>query len=122
MKPGVIIEVHKNRIVPETEILYNADIFLNHGGVANSLDNIDSITYIDCSYVYYRKPLLEYGTILISTLKNFPNAIEYALHWNIYKFKSILKQAAESVYLYIMDHLFINRPMKLAFTTNILEC
>ncbi|KAL1764057.1 ubiquitin-like modifier-activating enzyme 1, partial [Sigmodon hispidus] len=75
--------------------------------VANALDNVDAHLYMDHRCVYYRKPLLESGTlgtngnvqvvvpfftesyssshdppeksIPICTLKSFPNAIEHTL-------------------------------------------
>jgi len=106
------------------------------------LDNIDARTYMDRRCVYYRKPLLESGTlgtkgnvqvvipfltesyassqdppeksIPICTLKNFPNAIEHTLQWARDEFEGLFKQAAENAYLYITDPSFIERTLKLA--------
>ena len=76
-------------------------------GITNALDNVDARKYVDRRCVYYRKPLLESGTlgtkgntqvvvpsltesysssqdppeksIPSCTLKNFPNAIEHTI-------------------------------------------
>ena len=116
--------------------------FENLDGVANALDNIDARTYMDRRCVYYRKPLLESGTlgtkgnvqvvipfltesyassqdppeksIPICTLKNFPNAIEHTLQWARDEFEGLFKQAAENAYLYITDTTFMERTLKLA--------
>ncbi|CAG7836363.1 unnamed protein product [Allacma fusca] len=109
MNPGIKVEAHENRVGPETENVYDDDLFESLNGVANALDNVDARIYMDRRCVYYRKPLLESGTlgtkgntqvvipfvtesygssqdppekeIPICTLKNFPNAIEHTLQW-----------------------------------------
>uniref|UniRef100_A0A8C6MRW1 Ubiquitin-like modifier-activating enzyme 1 n=1 Tax=Mus spicilegus TaxID=10103 RepID=A0A8C6MRW1_MUSSI len=107
MNPYIQVTSHQNRVGPDTERIYDDDFFQNLDGVANALDNIDARMYMDRRCVYYRKPLLESGTlgtkgnvqvvipfltesysssqdppeksIPICTLKNFPNAIEHTL-------------------------------------------
>uniref|UniRef100_A0A667X6P2 E1 ubiquitin-activating enzyme n=1 Tax=Myripristis murdjan TaxID=586833 RepID=A0A667X6P2_9TELE len=107
MNPSIKITGHQNRVGPDTERIYDDDFFENLDGVANALDNVDARMYMDRRCVYYRKPLLESGTlgtkgnvqvvipfltesysssqdppeksIPICTLKNFPNAIEHTL-------------------------------------------
>uniref|UniRef100_A0A8C7XLX2 E1 ubiquitin-activating enzyme n=1 Tax=Oryzias sinensis TaxID=183150 RepID=A0A8C7XLX2_9TELE len=107
MNPSIRITGHQNRVGPETERVYDDDFFESLDGVANALDNVDARMYMDRRCVYYRKPLLESGTlgtkgnvqvvipfltesysssqdppeksIPICTLKNFPNAIEHTL-------------------------------------------
>uniref|UniRef100_A0AAR2M1Q8 E1 ubiquitin-activating enzyme n=1 Tax=Pygocentrus nattereri TaxID=42514 RepID=A0AAR2M1Q8_PYGNA len=107
MNPSVRITGHQNRVGPDTEKIYDDDFFESLDGVANALDNVDARMYMDRRCVYYRKPLLESGTlgtkgnvqvvipfltesysssqdppeksIPICTLKNFPNAIEHTL-------------------------------------------
>ncbi|XP_072351076.1 ubiquitin-like modifier-activating enzyme 1, partial [Scyliorhinus torazame] len=97
--------------------------------------------YIDRRCVYYRKPLLESGTlgtkgnvqvvipfltesysssqdppeksIPICTLKNFPNAIEHTLQWARDEFEGLFKQPAENVNQYIQDSKFMERTLKL---------
>uniref|UniRef100_A0A665UML6 E1 ubiquitin-activating enzyme n=1 Tax=Echeneis naucrates TaxID=173247 RepID=A0A665UML6_ECHNA len=107
MNPSIRITGHQNRVGPDTERIYDDDFFESLDGVANALDNVDARMYMDRRCVYYRKPLLESGTlgtkgnvqvvipfltesysssqdppeksIPICTLKNFPNAIEHTL-------------------------------------------
>uniref|UniRef100_A0A7N8XYG9 E1 ubiquitin-activating enzyme n=1 Tax=Mastacembelus armatus TaxID=205130 RepID=A0A7N8XYG9_9TELE len=101
MNPSIRITGHQNRVGPDTERIYDDDFFESLDGVANK------ITFRILMCVYYRKPLLESGTlgtkgnvqvvipfltesysssqdppeksIPICTLKNFPNAIEHTL-------------------------------------------
>ncbi|KAJ9576560.1 hypothetical protein L9F63_025543, partial [Diploptera punctata] len=122
MNPGINVVAHENRVGPETEKVYDDAFFENLDGVANALDNVDARIYMDRRCVYYRKPLLESGTlgtkgntqvvvpfltesysssqdppeksIPICTLKNFPNAIEHTLQWARDSFEGLfLKQA-----------------------------
>ncbi|MBN3291066.1 UBA1 enzyme, partial [Polypterus senegalus] len=107
MNRQIHITGHQNRVGPDTERIYDDDFFEGLDGVANALDNVDARMYMDRRCVYYRKPLLESGTlgtkgnvqvvipfltesysssqdppeksIPICTLKNFPNAIEHTL-------------------------------------------
>uniref|UniRef100_A0A4W5PU20 Ubiquitin-activating enzyme E1 C-terminal domain-containing protein n=1 Tax=Hucho hucho TaxID=62062 RepID=A0A4W5PU20_9TELE len=85
--------------------------------------------YMDRRCVYYRKPLLESGTlgtkgnvqvvipfltesysssqdppeksIPICTLKNFPNAIEHTLQWARDEFEGLFKQPSENAMQYL---------------------
>ncbi|VDQ03327.1 unnamed protein product [Trichobilharzia regenti] len=103
------IEAHENRVGPETENIYDDVFFESLDGVANALHNIEARTYVDRRCVYYRKSLLESGTLGTKgnvqvvipyltesysssqyppeksfppcTLKNFPYLIEHTLQW-----------------------------------------
>uniref|UniRef100_A0AAR2KL38 E1 ubiquitin-activating enzyme n=1 Tax=Pygocentrus nattereri TaxID=42514 RepID=A0AAR2KL38_PYGNA len=125
MNPSVRITGHQNRVGPDTEKIYDDDFFESLDGVANALDNVDARMYMDRRCVYYRKPLLESGTlgtkgnvqvvipfltesysssqdppeksIPICTLKNFPNAIEHTLQWARDEFEGLFKQPAENL-------------------------
>uniref|UniRef100_A0A667WUH0 E1 ubiquitin-activating enzyme n=1 Tax=Myripristis murdjan TaxID=586833 RepID=A0A667WUH0_9TELE len=124
MNPSIKITGHQNRVGPDTERIYDDDFFENLDGVANALDNVDARMYMDRRCVYYRKPLLESGTlgtkgnvqvvipfltesysssqdppeksIPICTLKNFPNAIEHTLQWARDEFEGLFKQPSEN--------------------------
>ncbi|XP_035675707.1 ubiquitin-like modifier-activating enzyme 1 [Branchiostoma floridae] len=141
MNPNMNITAHQNRVGPETENVYHDDFFEALDGVANALDNVDARMYQDRRCVYYRKPLLESGTlgtkgnvqvvlphltesysssqdppeksIPICTLKNFPNAIEHTLQWARDEFEGLFKQPAENANLYITDPKFMERTVKL---------
>ncbi|XP_044736104.1 ubiquitin-like modifier-activating enzyme 1 isoform X1 [Chrysoperla carnea] len=141
MNPSINIEAHENRVGPETESVYDDTFFEKLDGVANALDNVDARIYMDRRCVYYRKPLLESGTlgtkgntqvvvpfltesysssqdppeksIPICTLKNFPNAIEHTLQWARDNFEGLFSQAAENAAQYLQDPQFVERALKL---------
>uniref|UniRef100_A0A8D0D3P0 E1 ubiquitin-activating enzyme n=1 Tax=Sander lucioperca TaxID=283035 RepID=A0A8D0D3P0_SANLU len=124
MNPSIRITGHQNRVGPDTERVYDDDFFESLDGVTNALDNVDARMYMDRRCVYYRKPLLESGTlgtkgnvqvvipfltesysssqdppeksIPICTLKNFPNAIEHTLQWARDEFEGLFKQPPEN--------------------------
>uniref|UniRef100_A0A2K5RYN3 Ubiquitin-like modifier-activating enzyme 1 n=1 Tax=Cebus imitator TaxID=2715852 RepID=A0A2K5RYN3_CEBIM len=144
MNPHIRVTSHQNRVGPDTERIYDDDFFQNLDGVANALDNVDARMYMDRRCVYYRKPLLESGTlgtkgnvqvvipfltesysssqdppeksIPICTLKNFPNAIEHTLQWARDEFEGLFKQPAENVNQYLTDPKFVERTLRLAGT------
>lgn len=141
MNPNLNIEAHENRVGAETESVYTDDFFEALDGVANALDNIDARMYMDRRCVYYKKSLLESGTlgtkgnvqvviphltesysssqdppeksIPICTLKNFPNAIEHTLQWARDQFEGIFRQNIESAVQCLLDPKFVERTLKL---------
>uniref|UniRef100_A0A8C9ZB94 E1 ubiquitin-activating enzyme n=1 Tax=Sander lucioperca TaxID=283035 RepID=A0A8C9ZB94_SANLU len=141
MNPSIRITGHQNRVGPDTERVYDDDFFESLDGVTNALDNVDARMYMDRRCVYYRKPLLESGTlgtkgnvqvvipfltesysssqdppeksIPICTLKNFPNAIEHTLQWARDEFEGLFKQPPENAMQYLSDPKFMERTLKL---------
>lgn len=161
------ITAQQNRVGPETESIYDDDFFTALDGVANALDNVEASksaaypvsqyvcvltnyclcmnfcvgSYVDRRCVYYKKSLLESGTlgtkanvqvviphltesysssrdppeksIPSCTLKNFPNAIEHTLQWARDQFEGYFVNTAENVHQYIRDQQFIGRTKKL---------
>ncbi|XP_069738900.1 ubiquitin-like modifier-activating enzyme 1 [Phaenicophaeus curvirostris] len=144
MNPSLRVSSRPDRVGPDTERVYDDDFFEALDGVANALDNVDARLYMDRRCVYYRKPLLESGTlgtkgnvqvvipflsesysssqdppekaIPICTLKNFPNAIEHTLQWARDEFEGLFKQPAENVNQYLTDPRFVERTLRLAGT------
>ncbi|GAB0202351.1 ubiquitin-like modifier-activating enzyme 1 [Grus japonensis] len=144
MNPALRVSSRPDRVGPDTERVYDDDFFEALDGVANALDNVDARLYMDRRCVYYRKPLLESGTlgtkgnvqvvipflsesysssqdppekaIPICTLKNFPNAIEHTLQWARDEFEGLFKQPAENVNQYLTDPRFVERTLRLAGT------
>lgn len=141
MNPQANVIAHENRVGPETENIYDDGFFEDLDGVANALDNVEARIYMDRRCIYYRKPLLESGTlgtkgntqvvvpfltesysssqdppersIPICTLKNFPNAIEHTLQWARDMFEGLFRQNAENAAQYLTDPDFIERTLKL---------
>jgi len=144
MNPKLNIASHENRVGPDTENIYDDDFMEGLDGVANALDNVDARMYMDRRCVYYRKSLLESGTlgtkgnvqvviphvtesysssqdppeksIPICTLKNFPNAIEHTLQWARDQFEGLFRQGAETALTYMTDPKFMERTVKLPGT------
>lgn len=141
MNGDLKIVSHENRVGAETENVYNDEFFERLDGVANALDNVDARTYMDRRCVYYRKPLVDSGTlgtmgsiqvvvpfitesysssqdppernIPICTLKNFPNAIEHTLQWARDSFEFVFKQVGENASQFLCDPQFLDRIVKL---------
>ncbi len=141
MNPSINITYQEQRVGPETEHIYTDEFFAKLDGVANALDNVDARIYMDRRCVYYRKPLLESGTlgtkgntqvviphltesygssydppeksIPICTLKNFPNAIEHTLQWARDLFEGAFKQEGENAAQYLNDPMFVERTLRL---------
>jgi ubiquitin-activating enzyme E1 len=141
MNPTINITAHQNRVGPDTEKVYDDEFFEALDGVANALDNVDARIYVDRRCVYYKKPLLEGGTlgtkgnvqvvipsltesyssshdppeksIPICTLKNFPNAIEHTLQWARSQFEGLFCQPAEHASQYLADPKFIERTQRM---------
>merc|ERR1719285_1195872 len=131
MNPQANYKSMELRVGAETENIYNDSFFEPLDGVANALDNVEARTYMDRRCVYYKKPLLESGTlgtkgntqvvlpnitesygssrdppeksIPICTLKNFPNAIEHTLQWARDEFEGIFTGNAGSALQYLND-------------------
>lgn len=96
-----------DRVGGDTENIFNDAFWNKLSGVTNALDNVDARKYVDRRCVFFRKPLLESGTlgtkgntqvvlphltesysssndppeksIPLCTLKSFPNAIEHTI-------------------------------------------
>uniref|UniRef100_A0A5K3FW28 E1 ubiquitin-activating enzyme n=1 Tax=Mesocestoides corti TaxID=53468 RepID=A0A5K3FW28_MESCO len=129
INPDLNVVPHENRVGVETEAFYDDNFFESLDGVANALDNIEARTYIDRRCVYYRKPLLESGTlgtkgnvqvviphltesysssqdppeksIPMCTLKNFPYQIEHTLQWARDLFEGLFVQQSQAIESYI---------------------
>ena len=119
----------QNRVGPETEDIYGDEFFSRLTGVTNALDNVAARQYVDRRCVYYRRPLLESGTlgtkantqvvvpdltesysssqdppektIPVCTLKNFPNQIEHTIQWAREQFDELFVRPAENVNQYL---------------------
>jgi len=140
MNPSVHIEARTIRVGPDTENVYNDEFFASIDGVCNALDNVEARRYMDQRCIFYRKPLLESGTlgtkgntqvvlpdltesysssqdppeksIPVCTLKNFPYQIEHTLQWARDLFEGLFKQAPDTVNQYLRQPGFIEGLLK----------
>lgn len=134
------IKTYRDRVGPDTENLFNDDFWQALDGVTNALDNVEARTYVDRRCVFFKKPLLESGTLgtkgntqvvlpnltesysssqdppeksfPICTLKNFPNQIEHTIAWARDLFEGYFKQPAENVNLYLAQPNFLESTLK----------
>lgn len=136
------ISIHLDRVGAETESVFNEDFWNSLDGVTNALDNVDARTYVDRRCVFFRKPLLDSGTLgtkgntqvvlpfltesysssqdppeqsfPMCTLKSFPNRIEHTIAWARDLFESYFVKPAETVNLYLTTPNYIESTLKQA--------
>ncbi|KAJ6005662.1 Ubiquitin-activating enzyme [Penicillium sp. IBT 35674x] len=53
----------RDRVGQDTEHIFDEEFWSRLDGVTNALDNVDARTYVDRRCVFFRKPLLESGTL-----------------------------------------------------------
>lgn len=63
MNNKINIIAHENRVGSETEKVYDDTFFEALDGVANALDNVEARIYMDRRCIYYRKMLIDAGTL-----------------------------------------------------------
>ena len=130
----------RDRVGPDTEHIFNETFWGKLNGVTNALDNVDARQYVDRRCVFFRKPLLESGTlgtkgntqvVLPSltesysssqdppeqsfpqcTLRSFPNKIEHTIAWAKEKFHSYFVGPPETVNLYLTQPGYIEQTLK----------
>ena len=130
----------KDRVGPDTEHIFNEEFWESLDGVTNALDNVDARQYVDRRCVFFRKPLLESGTLGTKgntqvvlprltesysssqdppeqsfpqcTLKSFPNKIEHTIAWAKEKFHSYFIGPPETVNLYLSQPNYIDTTLK----------
>jgi ubiquitin-activating enzyme E1 len=128
MNPDIKVEAHKNKVGPETEIIYHDKFFEGLTCVANALDNVSARLFVDSLCLKYKKHLLESGTlstkgniqtivprltesygsqvdppektIPFCTLKNFPYAIEHTIQYARDYFQGLFVNSSEKINAY----------------------
>ncbi|KAK2789179.1 hypothetical protein FQN53_002404 [Emmonsiellopsis sp. PD_33] len=136
---GKIVSL-KERVGAESEHIFNEDFWESLDGVTNALDNVDARTYIDRRCVFFRKPLLESGTLgtkgntqvilpwltesysssqdppeqsfPMCTLRSFPNRIEHTIAWARELFQTSFVGPAENVNMYLSQPDYIKTTLK----------
>jgi len=131
-----------DRVGAETEHIFNENFWEDLDGVTNALDNVDARQYVDRRCVFFRKPLLDSGTlgtkgntqvVLPSltesysssqdppeqsfpqcTLRSFPNKIDHTIAWAKEKFHQYFVGPPETVNLYITQPNYIRETLKQA--------
>eukprot|EP01084_Bolivina_argentea_P005996 11337_1 len=131
MNGDVHIFAHENRVGKESENVYNYSFWSGLNCVCTALDNVSARLYVDAQCVYYKKPLLESGTlgtkgntqivvpnltqsygstrdpdekgVPICTLKNFPNKIEHTIQWARDDFEGEFTQIVSQINEYLSN-------------------
>lgn len=134
------IQQLRDRVGPDTENVFNDDFWEPLDLVTNALDNVEARTYVDRRCVFFRKPLLESGTLgtkgntqvvlpgitesysssqdppeqsfPMCTLRSFPNKIEHTIAWAREVFDGYFVKPAENVNLYLSQPNFIESTLK----------
>ncbi|OQD76485.1 hypothetical protein PENDEC_c004G05876 [Penicillium decumbens] len=132
----------RDRVGNDTEHIFNEDFWNRLDGVTNALDNVDARTYVDRRCVFFRKPLLESGTLgtkgntqvvlpfitesysssqdppeksfPMCTLKSFPNRIEHTIAWARDLFQTFFVGPPEAVNMYLSQPDYIEQTLKQA--------
>jgi len=135
INPNINIIAHENKVCPETENIYNKNFFNNIDGVANALDNVEARRFVDNLCLYYKKSLMESGTlgtkgntqivvphltetygstpdapereIPSCTLKHFPYKVEHTIQWGKDTFFGEFMNAPTNTLKYLNDPTFI---------------
>jgi ubiquitin-activating enzyme E1 len=130
----------RDRVGQDTEHIFHEDFWNALDGVTNALDNVDARTYVDRRCVFFRKPLLESGTLgtkgntqviiphltesysssqdppeqsfPMCTLRSFPNKIEHTIAWARELFESYFVKPAETVNLYLTQPNYLETTLK----------
>ncbi|OJJ51159.1 hypothetical protein ASPZODRAFT_12000 [Penicilliopsis zonata CBS 506.65] len=132
----------RDRVGQDTEHVFNEEFWTELDGVTNALDNVDARTYVDRRCVFFRKPLLESGTLgtkgntqvilphvtesysssqdppeksfPMCTLKSFPNRIEHTIAWGRDLFQTYFVGPPEAVNMYLSQSNYIEQTLKQA--------
>lgn len=136
------IDARIEKVGPDTEDLFNDEFWKSLSFVTNALDNVDARTYVDRRCVFYKKALLESGTlgtkgntqviipsltesysssrdppeksIPLCTLRSFPNKIDHTIAWAKSLFQGYFAESPENVNMYLTQPNFVEQTLKQA--------
>ncbi|KAH3666307.1 hypothetical protein OGAPHI_004496 [Ogataea philodendri] len=134
------IEPKVDKVGPDTEDIFDNKFWENLDFVTNALDNVEARSYVDRRCVFFKKPLLESGTlgtkgntqvvipnltesysssqdppeksIPLCTLRSFPNKIDHTIAWAKSLFQGYFSDAPENVNLYLSQPNFVESTLK----------
>lgn len=134
------IESKLDKVGHETENIFDDDFWKGLDFVTNALDNVEARTYVDRRCIFYKKPLLESGTlgtkgntqvvipnltesysssqdppeksIPLCTLRSFPNKIDHTIAWAKSLFQGYFFDSPESVNLYLSQPNYVEQTLK----------
>lgn len=134
------IDCKKDRVGSDTEHIFDETFWEGLDLVVNALDNVEARTYVDRRCVFFRKPLLDSGTLgtkgnsqvvlpgltesysssqdppeqsfPMCTLRSFPNRIEHTIAWAKDLFHTYFVQPAEVANLYITQPNYLGSALR----------
>lgn len=134
------IDARLEKVGPDTEHIFDDEFWNGLDFVTNALDNVDARTYVDRRCVFFKKPLLESGTlgtkgntqvvipnltesylssqdppeklIPLCTLRSFPNKIDHTIAWAKSLFQGYFADSPETVNLYLSQPNYVELNLK----------
>lgn len=134
------IEAKLDKVGNDTEDIFDDEFWNRLDFVTNALDNVDARTYVDRRCIFYKKPLLESGTlgtkgntqvvipnltesyssshdppekaIPMCTLRSFPNKIDHTIAWAKSLFQGYFVDSPETVNLYLGQPNYVEQSLK----------
>ncbi|KAG8527468.1 uncharacterized protein KY384_007620 [Bacidia gigantensis] len=134
------IVIHPDRVGQDTEHIFNEKFWQSLDGATNALDNVDARQYVDRRCVFFRKPLVDSGTLGTKgntqvvlpmltesysssqdppeqsfpqcTLRSFPNKIDHTIAWAKEKFHQYFVGPPETVNLYLSQANYVEQTLK----------
>lgn len=129
-----------DKVGAETEHIFNDDFWNKLDLVTNALDNVEARSYVDRKCVFYKKPLLESGTlgtkgntqvivpnltesyssshdppekgIPLCTLRSFPSKIDHSIAWAKNLFQEYFADGPENVNLYLTQPDYVQSTLQ----------
>ena len=130
----------QDKVGQDTEHVFNENFWEELDSVTNALDNVEARTYVDRRCVFFRKSLLDSGTLgtkgntqvvlpsitesysssqdppeqsfPMCTLRSFPNRIEHTIAWAKDLFHSFFVGPPEVVNLYLTQPNYLQSALK----------
>lgn len=130
----------KDRVGQDTEHVFDEKFWEGLDGVTDALDNVEARTYVDRRCVFFRKPLVDSGTLgtkgnsqvvlprltesysssqdppeqsfPMCTLRSFPNRIEHTIAWAKDLFHTYFAGPAEIVNTYLTQPDYLGSALK----------
>uniref|UniRef100_A0A0W0F8Q2 Ubiquitin-activating enzyme E1 1 n=1 Tax=Moniliophthora roreri TaxID=221103 RepID=A0A0W0F8Q2_MONRR len=134
------ITTKQDAVGPDTENIYDENFFAGIDAVTNALDNMKARLYMDQRCVFYKKPLVDSGTLgtkgnvqvviphvtesysssqdppekefPMCTVKSFPNVIQHTIKWSQEQFDDWFVKPAQDVNAYLSDPSYLETALK----------
>lgn len=122
---------YQNLVSPDTEDIFDEKFWNKQNIIINAVDNMKARLYVDSKCVWYKKPLVDSGTlgtkanthlvlpnltecygdskdpeeesIPMCTLRNFPNQIEHCIEWGRSRFNELFTEKPSNLKNYLKN-------------------